>query len=338
MINFQAINSLNSVGILDAYHTGILEGYTPPGFIAPEVFRAVPSPVDTAQLIKSYLPLTLNDTIELGPTGFATIRLNFFRDKTFAMSYKGLQARLESYDIQQFGGNARAKAIWYKQLSIALDVYREYKIASALNDPTVITQYFTPTYTYDDYVNSDPIGDFAKARAIVVGGVGASYGSGVEANVAIMNWETFNSLCSNPKLIYAPYRTALQPNATEQTLDAKQLAAIMKVEKVLIGKSRYNSAEENQVPILTQLWGNHIVFAHVNLDITPDDAQQSLGYQFIPSTPDQGAPEVSYEWAQPGTLMQGMGSWLTRAKKYDDKLTDATCACLILNAVSSTFR
>ncbi len=331
MFTFQTVSSSNAMMILDDYARNLLIGYMPFDLIAGEVFRDVPTEVDTARLIKTVAPLTIESSIQLSGSQFGTVKLNFYSDDYYALSYKGLQAVLESYDAQQLGGWARAKNVVLKQLEAAVQIQREYTIASAITNPAIITQTFAPTYTWDDYANSDPVSDFAKARKIVVGGLGATSGCGKEANTAIMNYEVYNALRSNPQLVRAYFQTGLIPNSYQLSKD--QLAAVMGVKRVLVGMARYNSAQMNLPLTLTTIWPNSCLFAHINESLTPDEAQQSLAYSFRPSAAAQGYADLAYEWTPPG-LMPEMQRYMVRAKKYDDKLVDATCGCLITGIIA----
>lgn len=331
-IAFQAINSINTIGILDAHLNNLLMGYRPPNFIARDIFKQIPTSVDTARLVQSNAPLHIENDIQLSPTGFGTVKLNFSATDYYTLSYKGLQAALQSYDIQQLGGEARAREIVAYQLDDAIQLAREYAIASALTSVSVIAQNFAPTYAWDNYTSSDPVSDFATARRIVVGGLNSSYGCGYPPNVAIMNWDVYNALISNPQLIKAYYQSAFNPS--NMILKKEQLAQVMGVEQVLIGAARYASNETNQTLTLSQVWNNSCIFAHINMSPNPNEAQQSLGYTFIPSTAEQGFPEVTYDWTTPGLLPQ-MGKFIVRAYKYDDHITDATCACLITTAITT---
>jgi hypothetical protein len=75
-----------------------------------------------------------------------------------------------------------------------------------------------------------------------------------------------------------------------------------------------------------------VIFAFINPSLSPNVAQQSLGYTFVPNSPAQGFAEFSYEWVQPGQLPQ-MGKYLVRGRKYQDNVLDVNCACLLPSVI-----
>ena len=331
MATYGQIQSVNTIQVADPHVVNILQGYMPPGLVADQIFPKAPQSADYGRIPIQNGPLQIEATIELAPTGFPTIELNYTATDFYQLKNKGLQAHLTPSDLFQLGGEARARSLTYNLLDTNVKLQREWGIASALTNASVITQNFTPSYLWDNYDSSDPIADFAKARSTVRGGILSYTGCGFAPNTAIMSWTVFNRLCSHPQLVKAYYQAAF--NMDNMTLDEKQLAVVMKVKRVIVAEGRYDAAEKGQTKSLADIWGNNCIFAYIAENIRANEAQQSLGYTFVP-TSSNGPAEFAYDWTTPGVL-KDMGFYVVRGMKFDDHLTDVTCACLLPNIVTA---
>ena len=333
MANFASVNSVNAIAILDAHTNRILQGYRPDGFIADDVFKKLPVDVVTARIPKTNAPLALNSQLELSPTGFPTIKLNFSATDYYVIKARGAQVFLEPSDEVQLGGAAQAKAITAYQLADYIEVQKEYALSNGIFSPSIMVQNFAPSAQYSD-PGADPVSDFIKARSIVVGGIGSSYGCGQEPNVAIMNWQVFNYLSQHPALLKITFQ-----NITDGTkqLDAAKLAQIMGVEKILIAKARYDASEPGPTatPYYLQLWPNHVLFAKIDQNPNPAMATQSLGYEFTPSGADMVPPDAFWQWTPP-SLLPSMGQFYARMKAYDQHITNVYAGCLITNVLDAS--
>lgn len=330
---FQSVTSVNSIAILDAYTNKILQGYRPEGFIADEFFKKIPCDVITARIPKTYAPLALNSQLEISPTGFPTIQLNFTATDYYTIKSRGVQAFLEPHDLVQLGGAAQAKSIVSYQLADYVEIQKEYALASAVFNSSIMTQNFAAPLPYDD-PTSDPIADFIKARSVVVGGVGSTYGCGLEANTAVMNWQTYNYLSQHPAILKTTFQVA---TGAEKIVSKEKLASIMGVERLLIAAARYDSSEQgpSSTPIYSLLWGNSILFCRIDNAPNPGMATQSLGYEFIPNGADLPPAEAFWEY-NPINLLPSMGRYFARMQAYDMHVTNVNAGCLITTAISST--
>jgi hypothetical protein len=329
---FQSVSSVNSIAILDAYTNKILSGYRPEGFIADDVFKDIPCDVITARIPHTNATLALNSQLEISPTGFPTVQLNFTSTDVYAIKSRGVQAFLEPHDVVQLGGDAQSKAIVSYQLADYVDIQKEYALASAIFNPLIMTQNFSTPIVYDD-PTSDPGADFIKARSIVVGGVGTSYGCGLEANTAIMNWQTFNQLIQHPALLKQTFQTA---TGGAKTIGADKLAEIMGVKRLLIAAARYDSSEQGptSTPIYTPLWGNSILFYRKDENPSPAMATQSLGYKFIPNGATLPPADAFWQY-NPYQLLPSMGRYYARMKAYDMHVSNVYAGCLITGVTSA---
>lgn len=125
----------------------------------------------------------------------------------------------------------------------------------------------TGTDQYNDEDNSNPLTDFELAiRAI-------EDETGQTPNKCIMSAKVAGQLKKHPQIVD---RLGFKFNQPGRITDA-QLASVLDVSELLIGKGVYNTAKEGQTPSLSPIWGKDIIFLH-----TPKTAAKhtvSFGYR-----------------------------------------------------------
>ena len=322
-----ANNSINNIQIIDPVLTNLLIGYKPANFIMDELFTRCPVGTTFGRIPKfTGTQLKLESGVYLSPSNIPTITVNATSTDTFLVKNHLLKSYYTNTDAQQFGGVSQVESIWNFMLADNLMIARERAAAAVLCDATVVTQTSAPTVAWSDYTSSDPLSDFKTARAAVM------TGSGMEANTVVMSWDVYNVLISHPQLIKVAIGFAVDGNFAG-TLNKAQLAKAMGVERVLVGKARYNSAELGQTQVLSAIWtAGTCIFCYINPVLTPNMAQQSLGYSFVPATPLVGYE--TYAYAEPEPLTQAwMGKWVIQGRMYDDNIVDVKCAYLFTSAV-----
>ena len=146
---------------------------------------------------------------------------------------------------------------------------KEKSLADAITDVTIITSNVTLSGTdqYNDYANSDPIGDFTTAIEAIADKVG------IEPNVAIMSRKVFRTLKYHPAILSSLGFKDNRPGG----LTEDEMAKAMDVDTLLIGRAVFNDSKLGQADNIQPVWGKHIVFA-----VAPSSAgleQVSLGYR-----------------------------------------------------------
>jgi hypothetical protein len=203
-------------------------------------------------------------------------------------------------------------------LSHLLWLEKEQLVAQALTSTSIMTQnvVLAGTQQYSDFANSDPLADWATARAAILDGCGFM------PNVAIMDIKVWNVVRFHPAVLdFLGFKWA-QPGG----LSVDQLAQAMGVDKILIAQARYNSANEGQSDVLAAVWGKHIVFG-----VIPDKAdimQQSLGYMI---RYDGEAPRKVYKYP---VQNPANATAILCEDDYDPLMNDVTCGYLIQNAIA----
>lgn len=198
----------------------------------------------------------------------------------WACKKNGAKIMVLQEDGEQFNqqdwmtGMSDARTMYAKMVKTNLMIAREKEAADALTSTGVITNNTTlaGSSQWSDYSNSDPVAIFKTARATV------RTECGREPNVAYMGWEVGEVLRYHPKLI--KMLNSSSDTAKLDGLDDKQLARVLKVDKVLIGSVQYESAKEGQTSVMTDIWGKDFGMLYVNPNPTPEVFEFSFGYNF----------------------------------------------------------
>lgn len=316
--------------IIDPVLTKLIIGYKPQGFVLDQLFARVPVGTTFGRI-----PKFKGDTLRIesavsfqGPANIPYMTMSVSSTDTYEVRNHILRQYGDNVSWQQFGGQAAFEQIATYKIQDNLMLSREYAVAANLTSGSFMSGYTTTASANYILSTSIPLIDFAKARQAVYDN------SGMEANVAVMDWNTFNVLRSNPSLIDVAMGFAFDKARQGVLLTEAQLAVAMQVERVLVGKAKYNSAEPGQNQTLTPIWGKgNIIFAYVNPALRPNMAQQSLGYTFVPETALVGYENYMYTEVEPLT-QAWMGRWVIGGRMYDDNIVDKNCAYLLTSCAS----
>lgn len=104
---------------------------------------------------------------------------------------------------------------------------------------------------WSDFVNSDPLGDVRTAHAFI------RNQTGLIANVAAMDWDTFQVLRVHPDLLdHYKYTRGGQ-------LGMEQVADAFNVDRILLSKAIKENSLEGGTSSMTSMWGNNCLLAHI---------------------------------------------------------------------------
>ena len=201
-------------------------------------------------------------------------------------------------------------------LTSQLILEKEKVLGDTLGDTATLTQNTTLSGTaqWNDYSNSDPIGDAATARSTIMDGCGAA------PNAAIMSWQVWNKLRFSSKLLDAlGYKYNKMGGLNED-----ELAVALGVEKIIRSDAMYESAAEGQTSSLAPAFGKNCIFA-----VVPDRAipyQVSLGYRI-----QQSAPRRVYKYA---VSNPPNSQCVLVEDNYDLMLSNVKAAYLVKNCIA----
>lgn len=187
---------------------------------------------------------------------------------SYAIDRHGLEGMVTPDDFANADQPFDARRDETDALTTMLWLAREKGLADALTNTSTITQNETLSGTsqFSDFANSDPLGKFLTARKTI------RDATGLPPNGVVMDWEVAEQLRYHPGILEA---LGFKDNRAGQLSD-QELASALKVDKLLIAKAFYNTANIGQTESLGAVWGKHIVFFRA--PSTAGKMQVSLGY------------------------------------------------------------
>src|SRR3990167_6622086 len=124
---------------------------------------------------------------------------------------------------------------------------------------------------WSNFVNSDPLGDVTTAHAFI------QQRTGLIANVAAMDWDTFQIISRHPDLL-DQYKYTQGGMLTEANV-----AAAFRVDKLLISKAVQENSREGGTSSMTSMWGNRCLLAHVEPGVSLETRTLGLRYRWRPA-------------------------------------------------------
>lgn len=305
--------------IVDKLLTNASNKYVPQGYVSEMLLANIPV-VQTSGKFGSYGfdHLRIENTIVAGRGKYRRVNVEQRSTQTYVIEDHGLEDVVTKSDYRNVEAPFDAEKDKVDSLTDSLWLAKEFSLASTVTNTSIITQNDTLSGTsqYNDYDNSDPIADFAAARAAV------RSGCGMAPDTATLDWAVWNQLRYHPQILDTLGYKDNRPGG----LTTDELAQAMGVRRILIPEASYNSAKEGQSAVLAPVWGKHILFS-----VTPERAnkrQVSLGYYLTYA--GQG-PRKVYKYAinnppeSKGVLVED---------SYDMFLTNVNAAYLIEDAIA----
>lgn len=135
---------------------------------------------------------------------------------------------------------------------------RENNLALLLQNTANLTQNVTLSGTsqWNDYGNSDPVGDVRTARTTV------HTNTFKKPNTMILGKQVFDMLIEHPQIIERIKYSQLGV-VTEELL-----ARVFQVEEILVGEAGQNTAKEGQTDALSYVWGKNAIIAYIAPKVT----------------------------------------------------------------------
>lgn len=255
--------------IVDKLLTNVSSAYIPTGYVSESVFAQIPVKQTSGKLGKySNSHIRIQNTVMGGRGKARRVEIITRTDTNYNIERHGLEGLVTKDDEINVEKPFDAQKDEVIGLSTAIWLGKEKSLGDTLTDPAIITQKVTLSGTdqYNDFTNSDPIGDFLTARLTV------RSASGMPPDTAVMDWAVANTLSYSPKILAALGYTA---NRAGQLSD-QELAKAMGVQRLLIAMPSFNNSKEGQADSLTPVWGKHVVFMVAPTKAVP--YQVSAGY------------------------------------------------------------
>jgi len=189
---------------------------------------------------------------------------------------------------------------------------QEKRIVDMLTDETVLTSYnaLTGTDQWSDYTNSDPVGDIETGRNTIHGKIFKM------PNTLLLGLEVYSQLKHHPDVIDR------FKYVSKGIITPEMLADLFEVEKVIIGKAGYNTANEGQTASYSYLWGKNAILAYV--EKAPGIKKFSLGYTF----------KVGQNKTRTARIETKHSDWIEVGQIQDEEIVSVDCGYLIQTAVA----
>jgi len=256
---------------------------------------------------------TINDSRRTGVSRANRIASGMSKTAFGPLAEHSLEEPIE-YEVREtYPSSHDARVDATEDVTEALDLGLEQEIATKLTDTAVVTQNITLSGTdqFSDYAGSDPFAVFQTGIDTV------KAASGVTPNTLELGYQVWAKLRHHPDLL------GRMSVASVRVLTSEMLAALIGVEKVLIGDAVYNTADEGQTVVMGYVWGKHALLAYVSA--RPAIKKISLGY----TLQVEGARYVD-RWDEPAVKAE-----FVRANDYyEPKVVAVEAGYLIKNAVA----
>jgi len=303
---------------IDKLLTEASNGYFPASHIADMIFPVLRKTQTSGKLGKyGNDHLRIVNTLVNGEGKYRRVRPITKSTQSYYIEGHGLTDLVTEEDFNNTDKPFDARKDTTIGLTQLLKVEKEYAVASVLTNTSVLTQNITLSGTsqWSDYDNSDPISNIRTGQNAILDG------SGMAANVAIMDQKVFNTIQYHPELLAKLGFSANRAGI----LSKDDIASALNVERVLVSAVRYNSAKEGQTDVLSAVWGKSLVMAYIPTQAVP--RQQSLGYDVR----HPGTDYKVYKWNENNP--PNSESVLVE-NPYDILLSNVGCAYLIKDIIA----
>ena len=323
----------NNITIMpDEVLTTLFRGYMPQdqNFIHDQVLPRITVGAKDGQVINSGTTsqefLKIYHDVIIGRSKSPEINVQLTKSDAWHTEKHSLKIMVTKDDGQKFSnsdwkaGMRDAEIMYTKMLKTAVNVGKEYALASAIFNTTKITNNTTLTGAdqWSDFVNSDPIGDVRTGKQSV------RSNAHMKANTGIMGIEVFEIIQDHPQI---KKTNGVLPDGTVpvRSLTEAEVAKAFNLNKLLVGDVQYESAIKGATSSLSEVWGKGMLVAYVNPSPQPQEFQRSLGYSFVLDD----AEIDSYDNEDPK-----YSKFVRMEEEYDDVLLDEAAAYYIAAAVA----
>jgi len=323
----------NNIAILpDNVLTNLYRGYMPQesNFIHDSILPKIKVGSKDGQVINSGTTsqefLKIYHDIIIGRSKSPEINVQLSKADAWHTMKHSLKIMVTKDDGQKFSnadwrtGMRDAEIMYTKMLKTAVNIGKEYALASALFSTSNITKNTTLTGAnrWSDFVNSDPIGDVRTGKTSV-----RTY-SHMKANTGVMGVEVFEIIQDHPQI---KKTNGVLPDGTVpvRSLTEAEVAKAFGLDRILVGNVQYESAIKGATSSLAEVWGKGFLLAYVNPNPQPEEFQKSLGYSFVLDEPEVD----TYDNEDPK-----YSKFVRVEEEYDDVILDDTAAYYIHTVVA----
>jgi len=189
-------------------------------------------------------------------------------------------------------------------LTDIIELAQEKRIVDLLTGASM-THNATIAVKWEDYVNSDPIGDIETGKQDIHSRIFR------EPNTLLLGKQVYDKLKHHPDIL--DRIKYVQKGVVTEDL----MASIFGVDKVLVGKAGYNTKKEGQAAVYGYLWGKYALLAYV--EPQPGIKKFSLGYTF----------KVGKNIVRRARMETKHSDWFEPSMIVDEELVSVDCSYLM---------
>ena len=152
--------------------------------------------------------------------------------------------------------------------------------------------------------SSNPISDVTTAHAFI------RQHTGLTANTMVVDYDTLQILRTHPDIL-SMFQYTSGGLATDQ-----QLREVFQVDRILVGRAIYNSANEGATASIGNIWGNNVVIAHVEPGLSLKTKTLGLSMRWTPAGIPRPFQVTRYQDADPGKKVE----WVEAGYYQDEKI------------------
>ena len=255
-----------------------------------------------------------------GMTKYPRITVDTKDSDRYILEKHGLSVTLseEERDNEMQPFDARSDATM--DVTDRLLLGREKAIADVLTSTSILTNNVTLSGTdqFNDYDNSEPLERFKTARASIYAKTGKDIR--MPGGFALMTWDVENQLAHHPELLEL-YKYTSSMGAG---LNLAQLTQALKVNRIILAASQYDSSKEGQTSNVIPTWGKNMVFGYAPRGGTK--RMTTLGFNVRKTS--------SVRVFRNNLISPPNAELIQVDHTYDDLITDVGAAWLIKDAVA----
>ncbi len=192
-------------------------------------------------------------------------------------------------------------------------IEKEFDLATYMQNTANLTNNITLSGTsqWDDFANSDPIGDIRTGKQTIHSKIFK------DPNILVLGKEVFDKLVDHPDILDRIKYTKLGV-ATEELL-----ARLFGVDRVIIASAGYNSAIEGQSDSMTYIWGKNAWLLYV----TPRPGIKTVSFAYFFQ---MLVPRRADKWYN----NDRKGTYVRITDEYIRETVSVDCAYLIKDTVA----
>jgi hypothetical protein len=255
---------------VDGLLTNLSIGFKPMGFIADQVFPVV-SVGKQSDLFVTYpkdhwfrQSTTLRAPGTRGRRGGYTVGSGTYLCQNYDF---GTQVWDETVANEDTPLSAMTTGVEYVRTQLALD--KEVRVQAVVDAGVGASATLTGASAWSDFDNSEPLTDIRTARQTI------RSSTGLRPNTAIIGQKAWDVIRDHPDFVRRAFPGAGLGGTLTQDLFA---SVILNVDRVLIGETIKNTAEEGATATFTDVWSTNLYLAYVAP--SPGLMAPSFGYAF----------------------------------------------------------